>query len=170
MIDPENSYHSLNQLDAKLKPTTTWSPAFSRALGRVVVFTLSSHWLLKVFPLSWLAVVTTLVFVLHQLIELRSITRRNAIPMQSWSTFENHFKIIFLQWELYDRSTKDYFIYFWLVVWPDLDQVKWHADFIPVVEETFDLWTIKWLRIDAVDLIKVWCSVQNLWKKMKYLR
>ena len=33
----------------KLKSTTTWSPAFSRALGRVVVFTLSSHWLLKVF-------------------------------------------------------------------------------------------------------------------------
>ena len=46
---PENSRHSLNQSDAKLKPTTTWSPAFSRALGRVVVFTLSSHWLLKVF-------------------------------------------------------------------------------------------------------------------------
>ena len=49
VIGPENSRHSLNQSDAKLKPTTTWSPAFSRALGRVVVFTLSSHWLLKVF-------------------------------------------------------------------------------------------------------------------------
>ena len=57
VIGPENSRHSLNQSDAKLKPTTTWSPAFSRALGRVVVFysefslalksiLLSSDWLL----------------------------------------------------------------------------------------------------------------------------
>ena len=39
----------LNQSDAKLKSITTWSPAFSRALGGLVVFTLSSHWLSKVF-------------------------------------------------------------------------------------------------------------------------
>ena len=39
----------LNQSDAKLKSITTWSPAFSRALGSLVVFTLSSHWLSKVF-------------------------------------------------------------------------------------------------------------------------
>ena len=33
VIGPENSRHSLNQSAAKLKPTTTWLPAFSRALG-----------------------------------------------------------------------------------------------------------------------------------------
>ena len=38
MIGPENSRHSLNRSDAKLQPITTWSPAFSRALGRLVVF------------------------------------------------------------------------------------------------------------------------------------
>ena len=43
MIGPENSRHSLNQSDVKLY--TTWSPAFSRAFGIWLVFTLSSHWL-----------------------------------------------------------------------------------------------------------------------------
>ena len=33
----------------KLKPITSWSPAFSRALFSLFVFTLSSHWLLIVF-------------------------------------------------------------------------------------------------------------------------
>ena len=50
-----NSRHSLNQSDAKPKQITTWSPAFSRALGSLVVFSPSSHWLLKVY-----AVVITL--------------------------------------------------------------------------------------------------------------
>lgn len=45
MIGSENSNHSLNQSDAKLKSFTAWLPAFSRAL----VFILSSHWLFKVF-------------------------------------------------------------------------------------------------------------------------
>ena len=39
----------LNQSDAKLKPMTTWSFAFSFALGSVVGFTLSFHWHLKIF-------------------------------------------------------------------------------------------------------------------------
>ena len=39
VIGPENSHYSLNQSDAKLKPLTTWSPSFSRALGSLVVFT-----------------------------------------------------------------------------------------------------------------------------------
>ena len=39
VIGPENSHYSLNQSDAKLKPPTTWSPSFSRALGSLVVFT-----------------------------------------------------------------------------------------------------------------------------------
>ena len=30
-------------------PISTWSPPFSRALGCLIVFTLSSRWLLKVF-------------------------------------------------------------------------------------------------------------------------
>ena len=34
---------------AQLKAITTWSPAFCRALGSFVDFTLSSHWLFKVF-------------------------------------------------------------------------------------------------------------------------
>ena len=48
VIGSENSRHSLNQSDAKIKPISTWSPAFSRALGSLA-FALSSHWLLKVF-------------------------------------------------------------------------------------------------------------------------
>ena len=45
LIGPEYSRHSLNQSHAKLKPAATWSPAFSRALGSLVVFTLNSDWL-----------------------------------------------------------------------------------------------------------------------------
>ena len=55
VIGPGNSRHSLNQSDAKLKPIMTWSPAFSRAITSLVVYTLSSHWLLKYFPSLWLA-------------------------------------------------------------------------------------------------------------------
>ena len=47
VIGPENSRHSLNQSDAKFKPITTWSPAFSRALGIFLGFTFCSHWLLQ---------------------------------------------------------------------------------------------------------------------------
>ena len=35
----------LTQSDAKQKPITTWSPAFSRALGSLLGFIMSSHWL-----------------------------------------------------------------------------------------------------------------------------
>ena len=35
--------------DPKLKPIRTWPLVFSRALGSLVVFTVNSHWLLKVF-------------------------------------------------------------------------------------------------------------------------
>ena len=55
--------HATNQSDAKLKPITTWSPAFSRALVILVVFTLNSRCLFKVFFLfsdwlSWLLIIT----------------------------------------------------------------------------------------------------------------
>ena len=49
----------------KLKPIATWSPAFFRALGSLLLFTLSSHWLLKYFPVFSLVVVATLVLVLR---------------------------------------------------------------------------------------------------------
>ena len=52
VIGPEDSRQSLNQSDAKLKPITTWSPAFSRALGDLAVFTLSSLAIKGIFTLS----------------------------------------------------------------------------------------------------------------------
>ena len=51
MIGLENLRHPLNQSDGKVKPSATWSLAFSRAIGRVHVFTFSSHWLLVVFAI-----------------------------------------------------------------------------------------------------------------------
>ena len=52
VIGPENSRLSLDQSGAKLKPITTWSPAFSRALGSLLVFTWISNWFFKEFFLS----------------------------------------------------------------------------------------------------------------------
>ena len=52
MIGLKNSRHSLNQSDAKLKLVSTWSPAFSRALGDLVGCTLSSYWPRSIFLLS----------------------------------------------------------------------------------------------------------------------
>ena len=43
----KNFRRFVDQSDAKQKPVTTWSPAFSRALGSLVVSTLSFHWLLR---------------------------------------------------------------------------------------------------------------------------
>ena len=43
-----NSRHPLSQSLSKLKPIATWSPAFSRSSDRLLVFTLSSHWLLVI--------------------------------------------------------------------------------------------------------------------------
>ena len=53
--DQRISHPALNQSDAKLKLYTTWSPAFSRALGSLVVITLTSHCLLKgiFFSFDW---------------------------------------------------------------------------------------------------------------------
>ena len=49
LIGPENSHHSFNQSDSKLKPITTWSPAFSRVSGCLVIFLLGLVvWLWKV--------------------------------------------------------------------------------------------------------------------------
>ena len=54
VIGPENSRHSFHQSDAKFEPITTWSPAFSRVLGSLVVFTLNSHWFF-ILPYTLLA-------------------------------------------------------------------------------------------------------------------
>ena len=50
VIGSENSRHLLNQSDSILKPITTWLHAFSRALGCLRVFALSSRWLIIIFP------------------------------------------------------------------------------------------------------------------------
>ena len=52
VIGPENWCYSLDQSDTKLKPTTAWSPAFSRALGGLAVFPSISHGLSKAVPFS----------------------------------------------------------------------------------------------------------------------
>ena len=46
VIGPQNSHHSPNQSDAKLKTIATLSFAFSRASGSLLVSTWSPHWLL----------------------------------------------------------------------------------------------------------------------------
>ena len=42
VIGPKDSHHFLDQSDSKLKPFATWTPAFSRASGSLLVFTSSS--------------------------------------------------------------------------------------------------------------------------------
>ena len=49
VIGPESLCHFFNQIDAKVTPIMTWPPAFSRALGSLVVFTSSSLRLVKIF-------------------------------------------------------------------------------------------------------------------------
>ena len=61
MIGPENLHHFLNQSDSKLKPIATWSPAFSRASGSVLVFYFELSLSTVIFPLLWLAVMIALV-------------------------------------------------------------------------------------------------------------
>ena len=51
MIGPENLHHFLNQSDSKLKPIATWSPAFSRASGSVLVFYFELSLSTVIFPL-----------------------------------------------------------------------------------------------------------------------
>ena len=46
VIGLENSFHALNQSDAKRKLNVTWSLMFSRAFGSLPVSTLGPHWLL----------------------------------------------------------------------------------------------------------------------------
>ena len=77
VIGLENLRHFLNQSDAKLTLITTWSPAFSRALGSLVIFLLVLIGSWRYFPFSWLAVGITLVLV-------------SDIPSKSVTLFEFH--------------------------------------------------------------------------------
>lgn len=68
----KNSRQYLHQSGAKLTPTSTWLPMFSRALGSLLDFTFDSYWLLQVFSILigsyryflflWLVAVITLFF------------------------------------------------------------------------------------------------------------
>ena len=53
----------------KTEPITIWLPTFSRAVGSLVGFTLSSHWLLKILSSILIGFVITLIFVFWHLIE-----------------------------------------------------------------------------------------------------
>ena len=60
VVAPENLRYFLNQLDAKPKPIVPLSLGFSRALLRLFVFTLPSHWLLAIFFLHFFICFTIL--------------------------------------------------------------------------------------------------------------
>ena len=97
----ENSHNSLNQSDAKLKPITTWSPAFSRALGSLV-FALSSHWLLKVFSCLSIGCCDYLGLVLRHSIEKRFVSFRWFFMDRSNRFFSlNFFSAIFVLYYLF---------------------------------------------------------------------
>ena len=61
-----------NQMQNSVKPITTWSPAFSRAWGSLVVLTLISHWLSKVFSCLLIGRCDYFGFVLRHSIEKHS--------------------------------------------------------------------------------------------------
>ena len=58
----ENLHDALNQSDSKLIPIDQWPLAFFRASSRLLVFTLSAHWLPVKLFFPWLAVVIIMVF------------------------------------------------------------------------------------------------------------
>ena len=104
MICAQNSRHSLNQSDEKLKPITNRSPAFSRASGSLVVFTYCMT-LTRIFLSSdWTVVVTTLLLVLRHSIEKRSkqYTRLTAYQAyRGWlcPLFQLHVQNCAVRWE-----------------------------------------------------------------------
>ena len=73
--------HATNQSDAKLKPITTWSPAFSRALVTLVVFNLNSRCLFKVFFFFLIGCRDYLTYVSSHSVENRCI---NQILLNWW--------------------------------------------------------------------------------------
>ena len=64
---------SSQPIRCKIKNNRSLLTRVPRALASLIVFTLSSHWLLKCFPFFWLAVVITLVLVLWHTTEKLSV-------------------------------------------------------------------------------------------------
>ena len=83
-IDLQNLHHFLNQSDAKLKPITPLVASIFCTLGSLVVFTLSSYWLLNIFSFFWLVIRITLVLALWHSIEKHSnqdtLSHFNVLP------------------------------------------------------------------------------------------
>ena len=77
LIGLQNTGHSLNQSDAKLNPRTIWSLAFSRASGGLLVFTLSSHWLLGIYSLLLIGLCDYFLFCFYDTIEKRCFLENN---------------------------------------------------------------------------------------------
>ena len=73
MIGLKNPRHILNQSDAKPKPITTWSHAFSRAWRWSRVFAMSSHWFIALFTFVVIGHCNLLTMVLRHSIENRSM-------------------------------------------------------------------------------------------------
>ena len=73
LYGPQNSYHFLSRSDSLLKPITTCSPAFSRALDILLDFSLSSHWLFNVLSFLLIGRCNYFGFNLRHSIEKRSI-------------------------------------------------------------------------------------------------
>lgn len=63
VIGLENLRHHLNQSNSSVKPILTRSIEFSRALGSLLVFTLTCHWLLVKKSSPCLVTVASLVLV-----------------------------------------------------------------------------------------------------------
>ena len=85
LYGPQNSYHFLSRSDSLLKPITTCSPAFSRALDILLDFSLSSHWLFNVLSFLLIGRCNYFGFNLRHSIEKRSIYQQiyknvNGIP------------------------------------------------------------------------------------------
>ena len=92
VIGSENSRHFLYPSVSKLKPIATWSPAFSRAWGRLCVFHLSSYWH---FPFVQVVAVITLSLVLRHYSEIGS-KQNNGIPDDFWHAIEKNWQALCL--------------------------------------------------------------------------
>ena len=73
-------------ISCKTKTLTTWSSAFSCALGSLVGFILRSHWLVMVFRFFWVAYVDVIILglVLQHSIEKR--TNQPNWKLQKWNS------------------------------------------------------------------------------------
>ena len=93
---------STNQMQ-KLKPIATWSPAFSRALGSLFVFTWVFIGSERNFPFLWLAVVIPLVMVFRRSTEKCS-TYSSLVPCCI-------FKLRNILWRLFKTTSIPFWIF-----------------------------------------------------------